>query len=73
MHVGTFTREGTYKRAAQELNELAQIGITVIELMPVADFAGNFGWGYDGVDLFAPTRTTATPMICVRLSIRLMN
>jgi maltooligosyltrehalose trehalohydrolase len=55
MHIGTFTKEGTWRAAAAQLKELASIGITVIEVMPVADFPGRFGWGYDGVDLFAPT------------------
>ena len=54
MHVGTFTREGTWKAGARELPELARMGITCIEMMPVNDFPGPFGWGYDGVDLFAP-------------------
>jgi maltooligosyltrehalose trehalohydrolase len=61
MHVGTFTREGTYEAAARELPELADAGITVIEMMPVAEFCGRFGWGYDGVDLFAPTRLYGQP------------
>jgi maltooligosyltrehalose trehalohydrolase len=61
MHVGTFTREGTWASAAGELSALAELGITVIELMPVADWPGRFGWGYDGVDLFAPTRLYGTP------------
>ncbi len=61
MHVGTFTREGTWRAAAKELAELARIGITVIEMMPIADFPGEFGWGYDGVDLFAPCRLYGTP------------
>ena len=61
MHVGTFTREGTWQAAARELQELARTGITVVELMPVADFPGRFGWGYDGVDLFAPTRLDGEP------------
>jgi maltooligosyltrehalose trehalohydrolase len=61
MHVGTFTREGTWRAAARELAELARIGITVIEMMPIADFPGEFGWGYDGVDLFAPCRLYGTP------------
>jgi maltooligosyltrehalose trehalohydrolase len=61
MHVGTFTREGTWAAAARELDELARIGVTVIEMMPIAEFAGRFGWGYDGVDLFAPTRLYGTP------------
>jgi maltooligosyltrehalose trehalohydrolase len=61
MHVGTFTREGTYRAAARELAELARVGITVVELMPLADFPGRFGWGYDGVNLFAPTRLHGEP------------
>ena len=61
MHVGTFTREGTYRAAIEQLKPLADLGITVIELMPVADFPGEFGWGYDGVDLFAPTRLYGAP------------
>ena len=61
MHVGTFTKEGTWRAAAQQLEELARIGITVLEIMPVADFPGEFGWGYDGVDLFAPSRLYGTP------------
>src|SRR5262249_17327686 len=61
MHVGTFTPTGTWEAAARELPELAALGITVLEIMPVADFAGNFGWGYDGVDLFAPTRLYGRP------------
>ncbi len=56
MHIGTFTQEGTWTAARRELAELAALGITVIEVMPVADFPGRFGWGYDGVNLFAPTR-----------------
>jgi maltooligosyltrehalose trehalohydrolase len=54
MHPGTFTREGTWAAARRELPELAALGVTVIELMPVAEFAGKFGWGYDGVAWFAP-------------------
>jgi maltooligosyltrehalose trehalohydrolase len=56
MHIGTFTADGTWHSAMEQLPELAKIGITVLEVMPVADFPGRFGWGYDGVDLFAPTR-----------------
>ena len=54
MHIGTFTKDGTWAAAQRELSELASCGITVIEVMPVADFPGRFGWGYDGVGLFAP-------------------
>jgi maltooligosyltrehalose trehalohydrolase len=61
MHVGTFTREGSWDAAARELEELAALGITVLEIMPVAEFPGRFGWGYDGVDLFAPTRLYGMP------------
>jgi maltooligosyltrehalose trehalohydrolase len=61
MHIGTFTREGTWEAAMRELPELAAAGITVLEIMPLADFAGRFGWGYDGVNLFAPTRLYGTP------------
>src|SRR5438132_4183586 len=61
MHIGTFTKEGTWRAASQQLEELARIGITVIEMMPVADFPGKFGWGYDGVDLFAPSHLYGTP------------
>ncbi len=55
MHIGTFTSEGNWQGAQRELAELARIGITMVEVMPVADFPGRFGWGYDGVGLFAPT------------------
>ncbi|MEY2565320.1 MAG: maltooligosyltrehalose trehalohydrolase [Verrucomicrobiota bacterium] len=61
MHIGTFTREGTWRAAARELAELARIGVTVIEMMPIADFPGEFGWGYDGVNLFAPCRLYGSP------------
>jgi maltooligosyltrehalose trehalohydrolase len=61
MHVGTFTREGTWRAAARELAELAALGITVIEMMPVSEFPGKFGWGYDGVALFSPTRLYGEP------------
>jgi maltooligosyltrehalose trehalohydrolase len=61
MHIGTFTQEGTWQAAARELPELARAGITVLEVMPVADFPGRFGWGYDGVNLFAPTRLYGPP------------
>jgi maltooligosyltrehalose trehalohydrolase len=61
MHVGTFTREGTWAAAARELPALQNLGVSVLELMPVAEWPGRFGWGYDGVDLFAPTRLYGTP------------
>jgi maltooligosyltrehalose trehalohydrolase len=61
MHIGTFTPEGTWAAAAQQLPALADLGVTVLEVMPVAEFPGQFGWGYDGVDLFAPTRLYGRP------------
>jgi maltooligosyltrehalose trehalohydrolase len=61
MHVGTFTAEGTWRAAAEQLAELARIGITVVEMMPVAEFPGRFGWGYDGVNLYAPAHIYGTP------------
>ncbi len=61
LHVGTFTPEGTWSAALVKLPHLVDLGITLIEVMPVADFAGGFGWGYDGVNLFAPTRLYGTP------------
>ena len=61
MHVGTFTPEGTWASAARELPELARIGITTIEMMPICEFPGRFGWGYDGVDLYAPAHIYGTP------------
>jgi maltooligosyltrehalose trehalohydrolase len=61
MHVGTFTRDGTWAAAARELKELARIGVTMIEVMPVAEFDGRFGWGYDGVDMFAPFHLYGRP------------
>src|SRR5205807_6977112 len=61
MHIGTFTKRGTWRAAAEQLPELARIGITVIEMMPVAELPGKFGWGYDGVDLVAPSHLYRTP------------
>jgi len=61
MHIGTFTKEGTWRAAMEQLLELARLGITLLEIMPIADFPGRFGWGYDGVDLFAPTRLYGGP------------
>jgi maltooligosyltrehalose trehalohydrolase len=61
MHIGTFTPKGTWVSAMEQLPELARLGVTALEVMPVADFPGLFGWGYDGVDLFAPTRLYGTP------------
>ena len=56
MHIGTFTAEGTWRAAIAYLPYLAETGITLLEVMPVSEFPGRFGWGYDGVHPFAPTR-----------------
>lgn len=61
LHVGTFTPEGTFKSALSRLPYLRDLGITVIELMPIAAFAGGHGWGYDGVALFAPFAGYGSP------------
>ena len=61
LHVGTFTPEGTWAAGAEQLPYLADLGVTAIEVMPVAEFPGTFGWGYDGVDLFAPYHGYGTP------------
>lgn len=57
LHIGTFTPAGTFDSAIAELAELKKIGITTLEVMPVAEFSGRWNWGYDGVDLYAPTHT----------------
>jgi maltooligosyltrehalose trehalohydrolase len=61
LHIGTFTPEGTWEAARLQLPELADAGITCLEVMPVADFPGRFGWGYDGVGLFAPVAIYGQP------------
>lgn len=61
MHIGTFTPEGNYLSAAKEFDSLFDLGVRVLEVMPVAEFPGSFGWGYDGVDMFAPTRLYGKP------------
>jgi maltooligosyltrehalose trehalohydrolase len=55
MHLGTFTTEGTWASARERISYLRELGVTVLELMPIAEFTGKFGWGYDGVCLFAPS------------------
>lgn len=61
VHVGTATPQGTFDALIDRLDDLQDLGITAIELMPVADFPGNHNWGYDGVDLFAPARAYGGP------------
>jgi maltooligosyltrehalose trehalohydrolase len=61
LHVGTFSASGDFEGVRRGLRELAALGVTAIELMPVADFAGRWNWGYDGVLPFAPARAYGTP------------
>ena len=61
LHVGTFTREGSFDAAARQLPRIASLGVTCIELMPVSSFPGRFGWGYDGVLPFAPQASYGEP------------
>jgi maltooligosyltrehalose trehalohydrolase len=61
LHIGTFSPEGNWAGAAAKLGELKDVGVTVVEVMPVAEFAGRFGWGYDGVGWFAPSHLYGRP------------
>ena len=61
LHVGAFTSEGTFDAAIHRIGELVELGITAIELMPVAASAGGWNWGYDGVALFATMESYGTP------------
>lgn len=61
LHVGTFTAEGTFRGAIEKLNQIRACGVTAIELMPIADFAGGRNWGYDGVYWFAPSHAYGHP------------
>jgi maltooligosyltrehalose trehalohydrolase len=67
LHVGTFSREGTFDAAVPRLRELRELGVTAIELMPVATFPGNRGWGYDGVYAYAPHPAYGGPHGLARL------
>lgn len=61
LHIGTFTKGGTWAAATEQLEHLRDLGVTLIEMMPVAEFDGEFGWGYDGVNLFAPFHLYGRP------------
>jgi maltooligosyltrehalose trehalohydrolase len=67
LHVGTFTPEGTFDGVISKLDHLVQLGVTAVELMPVAEFSGVRNWGYDGVDLFAPHHAYGGPAGLKRL------
>ena len=62
LHIGTFTEEGTFASAESKLALLKELGITHVELMPLNSFTGQFGWGYDGVALYAPQESYGGPM-----------
>jgi maltooligosyltrehalose trehalohydrolase len=66
LHVGTFTPQGTYSAAQGKLDYLVDLGVTHVELMPLATFPGGHGWGYDGVDLYAPLPAYGTPQELAR-------
>jgi maltooligosyltrehalose trehalohydrolase len=61
LHVGTFTDEGTFEAVIPRLDHLVDLGVDVVELLPVAEFSGERGWGYDGVDLYAPHHAYGGP------------
>src|SRR5690606_21078002 len=61
LHVGTFSEAGTFRSVVDHLPHLVELGVTHVELMPVVEFPGNRGWGYDGVCLFAPHHTYGGP------------
>jgi maltooligosyltrehalose trehalohydrolase len=61
LHVGAFTKEGTFAAAAQKAKDVAALGVTAIEIMPVGDFPGRWNWGYDGVFPFAPDTSYGAP------------
>jgi malto-oligosyltrehalose trehalohydrolase len=61
MHVGTFTQEGTFSAAIERLDHLKNLGVTAIQLMPLADFPGRYGWGYDGVLPYAADSSYGRP------------
>lgn len=67
IHIGTFTPTGTFDSAIERLDDLVELGITHIELMPVASFPGEHGWGYDGVSLYAPHQPYGGPTALQRL------
>ncbi len=61
LHIGTFTEEGTFRAAVDKLDALVELGITAIQIMPIADFPGRWNWGYDGAYLFAPDSSYGRP------------
>jgi maltooligosyltrehalose trehalohydrolase len=61
LHIGTFTAGGSYQSALEKVQHLADLGVTTVELMPLNGFAGSFGWGYDGVNLWAPMQAYGSP------------
>jgi len=66
-HVGTFTAEGTFESVIEKIGYLQALGITCLELMPLMQFSGKWGWGYDGVSLFAPHNAYGNPLLLKQL------
>jgi maltooligosyltrehalose trehalohydrolase len=67
LHIGTFTEDGTFDAAITRLDYLVDLGVTHVELMPIAEYSGDHNWGYDGVDLFAPHHAYGGPAGLMRL------
>lgn len=67
LHIGTFTAEGTYRSTRERLPDLVELGVNAIEILPLAQAAGNWNWGYDGVNLFAPNHAYGRPEELVAL------
>jgi len=67
LHVGTFTPAGTFNSIIERLDALVELGVTHVELMPIAEFSGDRGWGYDGADLYAPHHAYGSPEDLKRL------
>jgi maltooligosyltrehalose trehalohydrolase len=67
LHVGTFTKEGTFEGVRERLSHIANLGVTAIELMPISDFAGSRNWGYDGALPFAPDSAYGDPQSLKKL------
>src|SRR5579859_298028 len=67
LHTGTFSREGTFDGAAEHIPHLVELGVNAVELMPVAEYSGRRGWGYDGAAMFAPHHAYGGPAGLKRL------
>ena len=61
MHIGAFNAEGTFDAAARHLDNLRDLGLTALEIMPIAEFPGRWNWGYDGGNLYVPYHRYGDP------------